>query len=203
MTDLKVTFPRPCSEPWEGMTPLGCNRHCATCDRIIHDVSALRLAEVEVLLASGEHLCVRARVGRNGVVALADAASGRRRMIATVGASMALATAACQTVPPEERPDRFAISGTLPMVQLGKPVVRSSDGQTWHVEQAYRSTAFRVPDLYPGVYSITYDAACGEHRRVRDNIVIRDHSIDLGQLEGDGDCIIVGVLVPADRPDAG
>ena len=85
------------------------------------------------------------------------------------------------------------------MVQRGKPVVHSSDGQSWRVEMAYRSTVFRVPGLHPGVYSITYDASCGEERRVLEDIVIRDRSIDLGQLEGDGECIIVGVMVPADQ----
>jgi len=201
MADLKVAFPSPCSEPWEGMAPVGCNRHCASCDKLIHDLSALRLAEVEDLLDSGEQVCVRARVGSGGVVELADPAHGKRRMIATVGASMALATAACQTVPPEQRPDRFEISGTLPMVQHGKPVVRSSDGQTWRVEMFYRSTAFRVPGLYPGVYSITYDATCAEPPKVLENIVIRDRSIELGRLEGEGvePCTIIGVMAPLDR----
>jgi len=203
MADLKVAFPNPCSEPWEGMARHGCNRHCATCDKIIHDLSALKLAEVEDLLQSGEEICVRARVGRDGAVALADTLPGSRLMIAAVSTSMALATAACQTVPPEERLNRFEISGTLPMWQNGKPVVRSSDGQTWHVELPFRSTAFRVPDLYRGVYSISYDATCGEPRQVLENIVVRDGSIDLGQLEGNGECIIVGVMVPADEPRTG
>ncbi len=203
MADLKVAFPNPCSEPWEGMAPLGCNRHCAACDKIIHDLSAVRLAEVEDLLESGGQVCVRARVGKDGVVELADAARGTRRMVATVGASMALATAACQTAPREEPLNGFEISGTLPMIQHGKPVVRSADGQAWHVELPYRSRVFRVPDLYPGVYSISYDATCGEERKVMENIVVRDRSIDLGLLEGDGDCIIVGVIVPAGRDLAG
>jgi hypothetical protein len=202
MADLKVAFPSPCSEPWEGMTPVGCNRHCAACDKMIHDLSTLKLAEVEDLLEGGEHVCVRARVGKGGEIELADATHGRRRMIATVGASMALATAACQTAPPEERLDRFEISGTLPLVRDRKPVVRSSDGQTWHVEQAFRSTVFRVPDLYPGVYSITYDTGCNESR-VLEDIVIRDRSVDLGRLEGEDDCIIVGVMTPADQEFAG
>jgi hypothetical protein len=197
MADLRVAFPNPCSEPWEGMAPRGCNRHCASCDKTIHDLSALELAEVEDLLESGEGVCVRARVGKDGIVKLADAAHGKRRMIAAVGALATLATAACQTVPPEsERPNRFYISGILPDYYDGKPVVRSNDGQAWHVAQAYRSAAFRVPDLYPGVYSVTY-TACGRER-VLDNIVIRDSSIELGQLEGD-DCIVVGLIVPADR----
>jgi hypothetical protein len=203
MADLKVAFPSPCSEPWEGMTQLGRNRHCATCDKIIHDLSALRLAEVEDLLESGEQVCVRARVGRDGVVALADTAHRKRRMVATVGASVALATAACQTTPPEDRLDRFEITGTLPMIHYGKPVVRSNDGQTWPVELAHRSAAFRVPDLYPGVYSITYEVGCGDQPRVLENVVIRDSSIDLGRLEDEGDCIVVGLLVPAERDRAG
>jgi hypothetical protein len=203
MADLKVAFPNPCSEPWEGMNPRGCNRHCAACDRIIHDLSALTLDEAEGLLESGGDVCVRARVARSGVVELADTTHGGRRMIAAVGASMAMATAACQSVPAEERLNAFEISGTLPMVQRGKPVVRSSDGQTWHVDMEYRSRVFRVPDLYPGVYSITYAAACGEALAVMEDIVIRDRSIDLGLLEGDGDCIIVGVIVPADEDRAG
>jgi hypothetical protein len=202
MADLKVAFPSPCNEPWEGMAPVGCNRHCASCDKIIHDLSALKLAEVEHLLESGAEVCVRARVGKRGQIELADAAYGKRRMIAAVGASMALATAACHTTPPQERLDRFEISGTLPMVHDGKPVVRSSDGQTWHVEHAFRSTVFRVPDLYPGVYSLTYHTSCGESR-VLEDIVIRDRSVDLGRLEGDDDCIIVGVMIPADRELAG
>lgn len=205
MADLKVTLPNPCSEPWEGMTPAGCNRHCASCDKIIHDLSALTIDEAEALLEGSEEVCVRARVGKGGVIELADAARGRRRMIAAVGASMALATAACQTVPAEERPNRFAISGTVPHAYSPKkPVVRSSDGQIWPVRMAYRSTAFRVPDLHPGVYSITYYGGCGDVELTVENVIIRDQSVDLGHLDnGEFDCIIVGVMVPAYGPDRG
>lgn len=203
MADLKVSLPNPCNEPWEGMNPVGCNRHCASCDKIIHDLSALTIDQVEALLDSGGEVCVRARVGKGGVVELADAGRGHRRMIAAVGASMALATAACQTVPAEQRANRFAISGTVPMIQHRKPVVRSSDGRSWRVQMEFRSTSFIVPNLYPGVYSISYDAACGQERQIIENIVIRDQSVDLGWLDGEGDCIIVGVMVPADRPSQG
>lgn len=201
--DLRVKLTSPCSEPWEGMTPAGRNRHCASCDKLIHDLSALTIDEAEALLEANGEVCVRARVGKGGVIELADAARGRRRMIAAVGASMALATAACQTVPAEGRPNRYVISGTVPMIQYRKPVVRSSDGQTWDVEMEFRSTSFRVPRLYPGVYSISYDAACGEERRTIENIVVRDQSIDMGMLEGEGDCIILGVMLRADRSGQG
>ena len=186
MADLKVSFPAPCSEPWDGMPPVGCNRHCASCDKIIHDLAALTIDQAEALLESGEEVCVRAKVGKGGVVELADYAPTRRRMVAAVGASMALATAACQTVPADEQPNRFEIIGAVPMIQTRKPVVRSSDGQVWDIHMEYRSTTFRVPRLYPGVYSITYDASCGEERRTIENIVIRDRSIDLGMLDGQG-----------------
>lgn len=205
MADLRVRLPSPCSEPWNGMVPVGCNRHCASCDRIIHDLSSLSLDQAEALLASDDEVCVRAQVGQGGVVRLADTGQGTRRMIAAVGASMALATAACQTVPPEERPNRFEISGTVPQAYgPRRPIVRSSDGRTWPVRMAYRSTSFRVPDLYPGSYSITYFGGCGDVELVVENVIIRDRSIDLGSLDnGEFDCIIVGVMVPADRPERG
>lgn len=112
-------------------------------------------------------------------------------MIAAVGASATLAAAACQTIPQEERPNRYEISGTLPWHQ--RPVLRSSDGRTWQVDVEWRSTSFRFPDLYPGIYSLTYDGNCMMERRVIENIVISDASLDLGQLEGEP-CIIIGQM---------
>ena len=96
MSDIKVSFPSPCSEPWEGMAPAGCHRHCASCDKVIHNLEAMTVEDVEGLVASGEEVCVRARVAADGTVALAQGPGrGRRRLVATVGATMALA--ACQT----------------------------------------------------------------------------------------------------------
>lgn len=95
------------------MAPRGCNCHCASCDRIIHDLTALTFDEAAGLLASNEDVYVRAKVGRDGVIALQPGGpSAGRRMIAAAGASFALATAACQTVPEKTAP-RYSISGQL------------------------------------------------------------------------------------------
>lgn len=202
MADLRVSLPNPCGEPWEGMTPSGCNRHCASCDRMIHDLHALTFNEAEALLESGEGVCVRATIGKGGVVKLADSARSKRRMIAAVGASMALATAACQTVPHNERANRFSISGTLPIGPT-KPIVRSSDGRTWPVRIDPSNATFRAAGLYPGVYSITYRDPCGGEERVIEQITVRDQSVDLGQQLWSDDCIIIGVMMPLDRAGRG
>ena len=54
MADLKVLFPSPCSEPWDGMAPQGCNRHCTSCDKTIHDLSALTIGEARQLLETAD-----------------------------------------------------------------------------------------------------------------------------------------------------
>jgi hypothetical protein len=191
--DLRISLPEPCGERWEDMAPRGCNRHCASCDTLIHDLEAMTVEQAEALLDGGGKVCVRARVARNGRVRTADGGSARR-IFAAVGATATLAAAACQTTPPEQRANRFEITGTIPQFSDRKPVVRSSDGRTWHVEMPFRSTSFRVPNLYPGVYSITYAVGCGERREVVDNIVIRDSSVDLGRLEDTYGCIVVGLI---------
>ena len=87
MTDLKVTFPEPCAEPWDEMAPAGCNRHCASCDKVIHNLASLTLDEAETLLETEDEVCVRARVKNGGEVTLAPSATSSRRMVAVLGAS--------------------------------------------------------------------------------------------------------------------
>ncbi len=202
MADLRVSLPKPCGETWEGMTPSGCNRHCASCDKIIHDLSALTIDQAETLLKYGEEVCVRAAIGKGGVVDLADATRSKRRIIATVGASMALATAACQSVPDDTGANRFSISGILPLGPA-KPIVRSSDGRSWPVRADLSNATFRAANLYPGVYSITYRDPCGGEERVIEGVTVRDQSVDLGQQLWSDDCIIIGVMVPLDRRGRG
>ena len=208
MADLKVLFPSPCSEPWDGMAPHGCNRHCASCDKTIHDLSALTIGEAQQLLETADEVCVRAELNSDGVIKFKPSrTSTQRRMIGVVGASLSLASAACQTVPPSERPNRFEISGEVPYDYVRgpkKPVIRSSDGQTWPVRMEWRSNSFSAPNLYPGQYSVTYWVGCGGEELVVENIIIEDASVNLGALDNeDHYCIIVGVMVPADRVERG
>jgi len=48
------------------MAPRGCNRQCASCDRIIHDLAALTFDEAAGLLASDEDVSVRAKAAATG-----------------------------------------------------------------------------------------------------------------------------------------
>ena len=50
MPDLRVSFPKPCEEKWEAMTPAGRARVCARCDKAVHDLASYTLDEAEALL---------------------------------------------------------------------------------------------------------------------------------------------------------
>lgn len=60
--DLHVR--EPCAASWEEMPGDDRTRHCATCDRDVHDLSARSGAEADALLARslGKKLCVRVAV---------------------------------------------------------------------------------------------------------------------------------------------
>ena len=54
-------MPQPCSENWEQMTPSGCGRHCAACDKVVIDFTGMSNKQIGDLIAqrSGEKLCGR------------------------------------------------------------------------------------------------------------------------------------------------
>lgn len=48
-----LTVAEPCTEPWETMAGDGATRHCAHCNRSVHDFAALSPREIERLLSRG------------------------------------------------------------------------------------------------------------------------------------------------------
>lgn len=202
MSDFEVRFPSPCSEPWEDMAPSGCDRHCASCDRIVHDLAALTVDETEALLDSGEEVCVRARIGADGVVAMKSSSRGAsRRMVTALGAGLAMATAACQTVPPSDRPDRFRISGEFSWIGWTRTAeLRSSDGRKWPKRREAGSGRFIFDDLYPGVYTLTVEDMCGRRVEV-ETVTITDASVEVKAAYPQDGCIIVGAMVKVERPE--
>ena len=103
MRDLYVSFPRPCGEKWETMTPAGCARVCGRCDKPVHDLSEYSLEEAETLLRGDPRACVRARVGCDGSVALKPGRRGEtRRMMIAVAATAGMLAA---SVPAAARQD--------------------------------------------------------------------------------------------------
>ena len=201
MADLEVSFPSPCSEPWEGMAPRGCNRHCASCDKIIHDLSALTVVEAEALLEAEDEVCVRAKIGRDGMIATKGGGSSTaRRLVTTAGASLALAVAACQTVPDGAEP-RYQITGKFTWKDFYHDAeLRSADGRAWPKRREPGTGRFIFDRLPAGVYTLTTIDDCGTQVEV-ETITISDSSVDLGLTYPKSRCIIVGAMVKVERPE--
>ncbi|RNJ63010.1 MAG: carboxypeptidase regulatory-like domain-containing protein [Porphyrobacter sp. IPPAS B-1204] len=200
MTDLKVAFPNPCDEPWGAMARRGCNRHCAACDTIIHDLEHLTFEDAERLLESASDVCVRAKVGRDGVISLkpSDTGSGRR-LLAAAGATLALATAACQTVP-DRNEARYQITGKFSWKEYYYSAeLTSQDGRKWPKRREPGTGRFIFDNLPPGTYELSTQGFC-EGRQVLETITITDASAEVTKTGPDLEdgCIIIGVMVPAE-----
>jgi hypothetical protein len=61
MKRSEAAIATPCGADWKSMQPRGTARLCATCDRLVHDLSALTEREARALLRKppAEGLCVR------------------------------------------------------------------------------------------------------------------------------------------------
>lgn len=71
---LFLSLDSPCAEDWSAMTGEGAVRHCARCDKDVHDLSALPRASVDAVLANPAGACVRFTRRSDGSVRLAAAA---------------------------------------------------------------------------------------------------------------------------------
>lgn len=193
MTDIIVAFPEPCTETWGAMSPRGCDRHCASCDKIVHDLASLSVEEAESLLDNNAEICVRAQITAEGSVRTATGISASsRRIVTTIGASLALAAAGCQTSGPPRISPRFEVKGHVGDGWASQATLISSDGKTR--SKILRSDQnFRFTNLRPGNYTLSFIGTCEEQHRI-ENIVIKD-DIDLGDIKFSGeanDCIIIG-----------
>jgi len=59
MNKSQAPIATPCGASWEEMTPDSGARLCATCDKLVHDLSSMTEQRARRLLASKENLCVR------------------------------------------------------------------------------------------------------------------------------------------------
>ena len=53
----KITIPEPCSENWDSMTSAEKGRHCAVCDKTVHDFSSFTKSELQVFLEENKRVC--------------------------------------------------------------------------------------------------------------------------------------------------
>ena len=98
VTDINI--PEPCAEDWDQMTPGERGRFCASCQKTVHDLSAMTRDEARELLARDGDMCV-SYLSRGDAVMFAApkvvplARLTRRRLPQVAAAGLTLALAAC------------------------------------------------------------------------------------------------------------
>lgn len=124
-------------------------RHCASCDRDVHDLSAMSEPQAEAVLARPERVCVRFATDDAGSLVLA-AARAACLFVVLAGPGGAGVTRA-EPAPGASSPT------TLLLEDLGDPLsapieVRTADGQLVARVQTDAAGQAIVPDLPPGDY---------------------------------------------------
>ena len=193
MRDLHVSFPKPCAENWETMTPAGRARVCARCDKAVHDLSRYTLDEAEPLLRGSGEVCVRARVGADGSVALKPGRrNDARRMVVAVAATAGLLAATAPALARETRP-AGAIAGK---VESGSFRVRvfatGANGQTFRTK-VKGNGQFRIKHLPAGPYTLSFHPDCGDSWTFGE-VVVRDGETIVPDVKDENQCIVVGLL---------
>ena len=195
MKDLPVRFPKPCDEKWEAMTPAGCDRVCARCDTLIHDLSHYEFDAAEALLRSGSETCVRARVGADGVVALKPG-RGMRRMVVAAGALAGLLAAAQPAAAQQDRSGGAIVGRVIFPGFPTRVTATGQDGKTFrsHVRPNGEYRFKRVP---ADTYTLTFEPDCGDSWVV-ENVVVRNDIVLAPETEAENQCIVVGMLLVDD-----
>lgn len=192
MKDLEISFPKPCGQRWEDMAPDGCNRFCSHCDRTIVDLANRDFDEAAALLTSGEGVCVRAAVDRNGEIRLRPnirAAAGRLMLAA--GASAGLLMMSGQAAAREQEP-RGEIAGKIGAAYWSsdRVVATGEDGRQYR-GKIKRDGRYRIRKLPPGTYSLAIDS-CGSLWTVA-TVTVRDKEVVPYDTNDPSECIIVGM----------
>jgi hypothetical protein len=197
MDHLRVSFPKPCSEQWEAMRPLGCNRFCAQCEKTIHNLSELTLDEAETLLKGSSDVCVRARISRNGEIDLnRNSQCGGRKMMVAAGASMGLLAAACQTA--GNFPPKGVIAGKVEVFNPGSVTATATNGRVYRAKLK-NDGSFTFRPLPYGSYSLKYYGLCESWDG--GTIDVRASEITAPKPSEDhDDCIIIGQIKLNDHP---
>jgi hypothetical protein len=175
------------------MTPSGCDRICARCDHLVHDLSHYTFDEAEALLRADPGTCVRAAIDADGVVALKPGREGRvRRMVIAAAATAGLLTASAPAYARQERPGG-AIAGNIQSYgERIRVTATDTSGRTFRV-RAKSNGRFRIRHVPAGTYTLTFDPDCGSSWTV-ENVVVREAETNLPGVESPDQCVVIGLL---------
>lgn len=113
---LKVLEHSPCPVPWDEMSGSDRQRHCANCDKAVHNFAAMRPKEIERLLAEKQgRLCARVTYRADGSVAtLENHAQSSVAAVAALAVSLAIAGgAAAQSPQTNANASKAHLTGTV------------------------------------------------------------------------------------------
>lgn len=102
----EVRIAEPCSREWGAMVGDAQRRHCAACDKHVHDLSAMTERDARRLLRRTSAVCVRYTCRADGTVVHAERRGGRARIpraLLAVGAALASAPALAGTAVDSDR----------------------------------------------------------------------------------------------------
>jgi hypothetical protein len=193
MPDLRVSFPRPCQEDWDGMAPAGCGRLCGQCETIVHDLASYDFNEVRLLLERNPHVCVRARVNADGSVALKPEPSGNgRRMMVAAGIGAGLLTAA-QPGLAAPQPPAGKIVGQVDSFGISTQITATDRAGRRYRARAKGDGRYTFKKLPAGTYDLHFKPDCGSPWTVRD-VAVGDGPTIVPSSSGPDACIVVGML---------
>jgi hypothetical protein len=93
-----VPIRQACDQAWTSMTPTAQGRHCAACDRTVHDLSTMTAAQVRAFMRAqrrrGGRFCISYRVDASGEIVVRPPHVVPARRLVRV-AAMTTALAAC------------------------------------------------------------------------------------------------------------
>ena len=190
MSDVRISFPSPCSESWDEMRPSGCNRFCATCSKTIHNLSDLAAHEVERLLRDPQSQCVRAEVRPDGTLLLKPNGRNQRKIMIAVGASVSLFTSACETLPHATSPTGLIVGKVDPTSGVKSVRAIDENGRTYRTKVLDDGT-YRFKPLPYGSYSLKFVSDCGSWNG--DRVVLQESERSVAEPSDTQGCIIVGM----------
>jgi hypothetical protein len=155
MANTEIQFPEPCREDWGKMRPDDRGRHCATCDKKVHDLANYTPEEAERLLLSGPTPnCLHATILPDGRVATLPSRRGRFLVAAIGGPALMLAAASAAA-----GPQTGAIAGSVRSHEVAPVRVIALAAGVRRATTVDRAGAYRFDHLPPGTYTLVFSSA--------------------------------------------